>query len=206
MSDNDITWVTINGQHIPIGAGESKDDAVKKFLAKKKEDGVDRQEKQIENNKKVADELNKDRIESTQDKHDKVIKELSQDKYADGTYDTATLKPVDYENGYQVTFCQIGDNYNAKEYDSKVNEFLSASSDGRVSAGKFEGTPEISFNVSNRNEAVALAEKYNQISIWDWSANKTALAFESKYGEDDPRTIEQWMKCEIKTGGTGRRN
>ena len=183
MSDKDIQWVTINGQHIPIGAGESKDEAVKKFLAKKNEDNIDRQEKQIESNKKVADELKKDnKGKSTQEQHSEAVKELSQDKYPDGTYDTSNYKPVEYEDGYQVTFCQIGDNYNAVDYDARVNEFLSASSDGRVSAGKFESTPEISFHVKSREEAIRLAKKYNQISIWDWK------------------------NCdEIKTGGTGRR-
>lgn len=183
MNDDNITWVTINGQHIPIGAGESKDEAVKKFLSKKREDDIDRKEKQIANNQKVAEELNKDnKIKSTQEKHNEAVKELSKDKYPDGTYDTGNYKPVEYDSGYQVTFCQIGDNYNAKDYDARVNEFLSVSSDGRVSAGKFESTPEISFHVASREQAIALAKKYNQISIWDWK------------------------NCdEIKTGGTGRR-
>lgn len=183
MSDKDITWVTINGQHIPIGAGETKDEAVKKFLAKKKGDLTDKQYKEIEERQREKDELNKDRKEkSTQEKHSEAVKELSQDKYPDGTYDTGTYKPVEYDDGYQVTFCQIGDNYNAVDYDARVNEFLSVSSDGRVSAGKFESTPEISFHVKSREEAIRLAKKYNQISIWDWK------------------------NCdEIKTGGTGRR-
>jgi DNA gyrase/topoisomerase IV subunit A len=183
VNDDNITWVTINGQHIPIGAHETKDEAVKRFLKNKKEDLTDKQYREIEEHQKEKDKLNEDRkIVSTQEKHSEAVKELSQDKYPDGTYDTGTYKPVEYDNGYQVTFCQIGDNYNAKEYDEKVNEFLSLSSDGRVSAGKFESTPEISFHVTSREQAVALAKKYNQISIWDWK------------------------NCdEIKTGGTGRR-
>ena len=183
MSDGDITWVTINGQHIPIGAGESKDEAVKKFLAKKKEDPIDKQEREIAQRQAEKDKLNEDRkAVSTQDKHKQAVEELSKDKYPDGTYDTDTYKPVEYDNGYQVTFCQIGDNYNAKDYDDRVNEFRELSSDGRVSAGKFESTPEISFHVKDRETAVRLAKKYNQISVWDWK------------------------NCdEIKTGGTGRR-
>ena len=187
MSDQDIQWITVNGQHIPLGAGESKEEAVKKFLSKqgtkKKEDLVDKQDREIKARQAEKDKLNEDRkTVSTQDKHKQAVEELSKDKYTDGTYDTSTYKPVEYDNGYQVTFCQIGDNYNAKDYDDRVNEFLSVSSDGRVSAGKFESTPEISFHVSSRDQAVALAKKYNQISIWDWK------------------------NCnEIKTGGTGRR-
>lgn len=67
-----------------------------------------------------------------------------------------------------MTFSQIGDNYTSMEYANLCHEFLDASSDGVISAGKFEGTPEISFNVSNKQQAVALAKKYNQKSIWDW--------------------------------------
>lgn len=171
----DIQWITVNGKHIPIGANEDKDEAIKRFF--------DNKDRQIENNKKVADELNEDRkTVSTQDAHKKAVEELSKDKYEDGTYDISNYKTVEYGDGYQVTFCQIGDNYSAKDYDDKVNEFLSVSSDGRVSAGKFESSPEISFHVSSRSEAIALAKKYNQISVWDWK------------------------NCdEIKTGGTGRR-
>lgn len=180
---DEIDWITVDHQHIPIGANETKDEAVKKFIANKRGDDVDRQEKQIAKNKEVADELNEDNKSlSTQEAHDRAVKELAKDKYADGTYDVSTCKPVEYDSGYQVTFCQIGDNYSPKEYDERVNEFLSASSDGRVSAGKFESTPEISFHVPDRATAIALAKKYNQISIWDWK------------------------NCdEIKTGGTGRR-
>lgn len=174
MSNDDIQWITVNGRHIPLGAGESKEDAIKRAF--------DNKERQIAHNKKEADELNKGRTISTQDKHKQAIEELSKDKYEDGTYNISNFKPVEYEDGYQVTFCQIGDNYNAKDYDDRVNEFLSFSSDGRVLAGKFEGTPEISFHVDSKVTAIGLAKKYNQISVWDWK------------------------NCdEIKTGGTGRR-
>lgn len=113
--------------------------------------------------------------------HSSQVEKLSSPAYADGTYDLDTLKPLEYNKGYQVTFSQIGDNYSASEYADKVNEFLGASSDGKVAAGKFESTPEISFHINSKAKAVSLAKKYNQISIWDWG------------------------KCdEIKTGGTGR--
>lgn len=106
---------------------------------------------------------------------------LASASYSDGTYDLDSMTPVEYSRGYQVTFSQIGDRYSAAEYADRVNEFLAVSSDGKTLAGKFEGTPEISFHVSNKRVAVRLAKKYNQISIWDW-------------GNCD----------EIKTGGTGR--
>ena len=118
----------------------------------------------------------------TQSEHQSAVERLNSDKYSDGTYDISTLQQVSYNQGYQVTFCQIGDNYSRSEYADKVNEFLAVSSDGKTLAGKFEGTPEISFHVNDLQTALALARKYNQISIWDW-ANDT----------------------DISTGGTGRR-
>lgn len=120
--------------------------------------------------------------ENTQAAHKNAIEKLNSSEYDDGTYDLDTFKSVNYDSGFQVTFCQIGDNYSNAEYADKVNEFLSASSDGKTLAGKFESTPEISFHVNDKSKAVALAKKYNQISIWDWK------------------------NCdEVKTGGTGRR-
>lgn len=120
---------------------------------------------------------------STQGYHRQQVETLGGDQYPNyKTYDLDTLQIIDYPDGYQVTFSQIGDNYSPTEYANKVNEFLAASSDGKTCGGKFEGTPEISFHVSNRSTAIRLAKKYNQISVWDWeNAN------------------------EIKTGGTGRK-
>lgn len=118
----------------------------------------------------------------TQQKHKDAIAKLKDSQYNDGTYDIDTLSRVTYDNGYQVTFCQIGDNYSPEEYADKVNEFASASSDGKTSAGKFGGEPEISFHVDDRKKAEELARKYNQVAIHDW-----------KTGDD------------IYTGGTGRR-
>ena len=118
----------------------------------------------------------------TQGQHRDAVARLSSSSYADGTYDLNTMTPVEYDSGFQVTFSQIGDSYSDAEYASRVNEFLAVSSDGKTLAGKFEGTPEVSFHCNDRATAVRLAQKYNQISIWDW-------------GNCD----------EIKTGGTGRR-
>lgn len=44
-------WITVNGRHIPIGAGESKEEAIKKALNK----DADTKQKQIKQNEKEAD-------------------------------------------------------------------------------------------------------------------------------------------------------
>lgn len=119
---------------------------------------------------------------NTQSEHHAVVDQLRDSRYEDGTYDIVTMQQVEYGGGYQVTFWQIGDNYSDGEYADKVREFLGLSSDGRTMAGKFKGDPEISFHVNSVDEAIRLAKKYNQISVWDWAACN-----------------------EIDTGGTGRR-
>ena len=121
-------------------------------------------------------------VDSVQKRHQDVISKLSGDEYSDGTYNINTLTQVEYDDGYQVTFCQIGDNYTPQEYEALVRRFTGLSSDGIVSAGKFGGEPEISFHVASREVAEQLAHEFNQVSIWDW------------HGDN-----------EISTGGTGRR-
>lgn len=155
-------WVTVHGHRIFIKEGDTEKDIKEKF------------ERSINKNPQAD--------EKTQAAHQKAIKELSSDAYEDGTYDVDTKKTVEFDKGFQVTFCQIGDNYSPAEYAKKVNECLALSSNGKTYAGKFEGTPEISFHCNNKEQAIAYAKANNQISIWDWE------------------------NCnEIKTGGTGRR-
>ena len=119
---------------------------------------------------------------STKALHEELLAKLNSEEYSDGTYNLETLEPVDFSNGYQVTFCQVGDNYTEDEYDFLVAMFAEVSTDGIVYAGKFGGEPEISFHFSNFDMAVRYAKKFNQVSIWNWK-------FEHEYI----------------TGGTGRR-
>ena len=53
-------WITVNGQHIPIFEGQSKQQAIDSALKnqKKVNDEEDKKEKQIKANKKEADKLN----------------------------------------------------------------------------------------------------------------------------------------------------
>lgn len=164
-------WITVNGKHIPLYDGESSQDAYNRAIARLNED---KKQSDIERNKAQADILNGKKssketaTERTQAEHKAVIKELDKPQYGDGTYDIKTKKTVDFQKGYQVTFCQIGDKYSDADYAKKVNECLKFSSDGKTYAGKFESTPEISFHCNSKEQAIAYAKANNQISIWDW--------------------------------------
>ena len=174
--DKSGVWRTVRGRRVYIKTGQSLSDAMR-------ESGKFEKEKKQAIQQRLKERMGKDSAANTQEKHAQAVAELSKDTYTDGTYDIDTKQAVEFDSGYQVTFCQIGDDYSPDEYDSKVHEFLSVSSDGKTYAGKFESTPEISFHVNDREVAVRLAKKYNQISIWDW------------------------QNCrDEKTGGTGRRN
>lgn len=197
-------WRTVGGRKIKIYDGEDLVTAMKnsgkfsKYVTDRlKDDDNDNNssakrkelllkykkiKQNVEEKKKEQENRVKPVYEKLKTRHDRAIEELKSDKYGSGTYDVSTLKGISYNDGFQVTFSQIGDDYDNDTYYKLCKEFLNYSSDGKVCAGKFEGTPEISFNVKDRQKAIELAEKYNQISIWDW-ANAD----------------------EIKTGGTGRR-
>lgn len=121
--------------------------------------------------------------ERTQAQHMRIVEELERDIYPkDKTYDIASLKPVAYNDGYQVSFWEDGVRYTAEEYADHVNEFLQYSPDYVTNADKGDGRPRISFRVLSKRTAMRLARKYNQVSIWDWDNDE-----------------------EINTGGTGRR-
>ena len=102
--------------------------------------------------------------------------------FSDGTYDVETLFPVEFIKGYQVTFCQEGDNYSDEEFLYLCEMFKAMSSDGKIYCGVFYHNPEISFHFADFESAVKMAKKFNQVSIWNW-----------KIGD------------EYKTGGTGKR-
>lgn len=158
-------WRTVGGRRIFIKEGQSLTEAMRdsgKF--------------------KITTNAIEDKTIYDKKYYEKQMKKLESDEYEDGTYDLDKLKQVEYDYGYQVTFSQIGDNYSNVEFNDRVSEFVDISSDGKVSAGKFQSTPEISFNVKSKEEAIRLAKKYNQISIWDWKNGDT-----------------------IETGGTGKR-
>lgn len=119
---------------------------------------------------------------TTKTAHENAVLALSADSFEDGTYDLSTLETVTFNHGYQVSFCNIGDNYTADDYEFIATMFSEASEDGKTYLGKFDGSAEISFLFADKLTAIRYAKMFNQISIWDWK------------------------NCsEIKTGGTGKR-
>lgn len=59
-------WITVNGQHVPIMDGQSKDEAVRAWTEKRVREDDATKEKQIAKNKSQADKLNGKNIELKQ--------------------------------------------------------------------------------------------------------------------------------------------
>lgn len=146
MSEEGGVWRTIGGRRVFIKDGEDLATAMKqsgKFKNIK------------ENYADFAKEI-KGKIE-----------ELKSDRYEDGTYDIDTKESVNFNSGYQATFQQLNDKYTDKEFGELVKKYAD-STDGKVYAGKFGGSPEISFHFENEKDALEICKKYNQVSYWNW--------------------------------------
>lgn len=99
--ENVESWITVNGQHIPIGAGESKDDAIKRAL--------ERRNNQISKNKAQADKLNSEKGKNTY-KSD-VVSQVESKKFEKDLKDAKDSRPK--EDGWRV------DSHDAKELDER---------------------------------------------------------------------------------------
>ena len=158
-------WRTIRGRRIFIKEGQDLKSALKES---NKFDNLDKTNKKDIINKFVEKKKSNNKIDYKTD-HQKAVEEFDKDIYPDNdTYDIETKKAVSFDNGYQATFWQTGDNYSNSEYNRLTEEMLKLSSDGKSYAGKFGGKPEISFHFNDLTTAVKIMEKYNQVSIWDW--------------------------------------
>lgn len=112
MSEREVKdWITINGKHVPIYEGESKQDAVNRSIAK---DNADKKDADIERNKAEADKLNANPKKSIKevvaesnkmmqdasrqwDESRKLAKDNSEKKKALSDYYQAIHKNTDYD-------------------------------------------------------------------------------------------------------------
>lgn len=116
----------------------------------------------------------------------------------DGTYDLETGSSKDYSDGYQVTFSMTDMGFDDKTYQDLVEKFKTHDH-GTVDAGKFEGYPEVSFNVTDLKTAAKLAAKYNQISIWDWKNDRPIpTKGTGAYGDYKPESVSDKLKSQRK--------
>ena len=156
-------WFTMNGMHIPIMDGQSKAEAAKNYMNSKH----GKQMAKLNSKSKVSSKTTGTKNVQEAKKVKETIKELSSNKYEDGTYDLDTKKSVEFSSGFQATFQQLNDNYSDEEFGALVNKYKSVG-DGKAYGGKFGGEPEVSFHFSSEKDAIQICKKFNQVSYWDW--------------------------------------
>ena len=170
-SDDDIQWITVKGNHIPIKSGQSKEDAVKEFFEAKESGGKSGNGQKTA--KKVDNSQKKGKVYSNT-----MSKVRNFKAKEEGTYDFETGKPKNYPNGYSVSFHQNEPDadgkwksdygrYSEKDYDKNVEDLVKETG-GELNIGYFAGTPEVSVWVKDFKTAVKMAKKHNQHSIWNW--------------------------------------
>lgn len=178
--EDEVTWITVKGNHIPIKKGQSKGDAVKEFFESKGNGGKSAPKSE------AGKEAKTEKVDSGKGRgkvYTGTMKKVREFKSKDeGTFDYETGEPKTYKSGYSVSFHQNEPDdkgnwksnygrYSEEEYDDLVKE-MQEKTGNAPNIGYFSGTPEISFWVDDPFTAVELAKKYNQKSIWDWSVEK----------------------------------
>ena len=166
--DDEVQWITVKGNHIPIKNGQSKEDAVKSFFESKGKSSGEKSE-----SKKVDNSKNSGKVYTNTMSKIRNFKAKEE-----GTFDFETGKPKSYPNGYSVSFHQNEPDengkwksdygrYSEKDYDKNVADLVNETG-GELNIGYFAGTPEVSVWVKDFKTAVKMAKKHNQHSIWNW--------------------------------------
>jgi len=84
----------------------------------------------------------------------------------DGTYDPCTGKPLAKTSGFQASFERTGVNLSAEQFAQHVKDFQNKTG-AEMNVGVFCGTPEVSFTAKTKEQALQLARRYNQHSVFD---------------------------------------
>lgn len=159
MASSEIggVWRTIGGRRVFIKDGADLATAMR-------ESGKFNNKKEFTNKKGSSKIVSKE--EKGKEYRDK-LKKFDDDKMPDGTYNLETGEKVSFNGrGFNVSFEQSSDNYSNAEYYDKIDECRNLC-DGNIYAGKFGGSPEISFYTTDRKTAEKIAIKYNQHSYYD---------------------------------------
>ena len=98
--------------------------------------------------------------------------------HEDGTYDLKSGQPVEFKEGFQVSFETKDDTYTLQQYNDLVARLKSAFSG--VFLGVYNGVPEYSVHVDDFEKAVKLGVLFKQYSIWDWKQQKEVVLWHGK--------------------------
>lgn len=124
VSDEDVDWITVRGNHIPVKKGQSKEEAVKSFIDGKRGSG----KKEGSGSGKTS--IKKDLIE-VDSLAKKIKKDASYEDVLERPWDVYDIIGVGDSGLREEIFIAISDKYNVK-YDDLYNAWLN----GRWDKGK----------------------------------------------------------------------
>ena len=127
MAQQEGEWITVNGRHILIGAGESREEAINRAIANK---NADKKNEQIAKNQEQADKLNgKQSMTMDKDYYDKHVDMAVEFEDEDGYkyWEQCKGNEVDslikqHTADGRTYFSDM--DLNSKQSDPKVKEFL----------------------------------------------------------------------------------
>ena len=87
----------------------------------------------------------------------------------DGTYDAETGEPIDYTDGYQISFVRphAAKDLSDEQWD-EITNYLSEKYRSKEHVGVYEGTAETSFRITSLADAKELMYIFNQDSVLNW--------------------------------------
>ena len=88
---------------------------------------------------------------------------------SDGTYDAETGEPIDYPDGYQVSFVRPNafDQLSDEQWD-ELSSYIAEKYGSKEHIGVYDGNAETSFRITNLEDAKELMYIFNQDSILNW--------------------------------------
>lgn len=179
-----MRWVTINGVHVPIYEGESKQDVVNRFVAERNE--MTKHE-QIMKNKDYKEQIDKS-LAVTRSGHEKVAQELYGKSFADLTSNEKRAVIAKYNDSSN----EVSQGYQRLLLTKELRKALQGNYEkiAKENFGK-------SFDMLSPNDKRRVVESYNDYSLAEKNAKGMGLNYKdtaSKLVSDFNRKESEFIK------------
>ncbi len=179
-------WITVNGVHVPIMEGETKQQAVDKALSNQKrvKDDEDKKNKQIAANKKQADEKNKEQADKSNSTSIEEVKDafdrFTSDKYKEirkaQMGERITYKKLDLATKQKVEV-DVTEKY------KKLGDII----EKEVTGHEYKGTLYRAIGVDEETaKSYKVGDTINQKGLSSWSTDKNSI---SMFGGDGEKRV-----------------
>lgn len=197
MADKKVKqWITINGVHVPIYEGESKDDAVKRAINRGSENAKnneDLKEKQIAKNKAQKDELNgkkaasKSEYPTTSKGWGKYIQDTIFKEYPNHIDMKEFQEDLKSEEGVEEWMDTLEDNGMSKEVVAAFKDFVNKKANVN-NASKLSA--EIKDYYDDLRQDFKMAEDDEELEEIVYSAKENIAEFEKEAGSQEIKALK----------------